>query len=465
VRYLIFLILFFLSTYSQAVTVAILDSGIDFEHELVKSHQFLNLDETLSGIDDDLNGYIDDYSGWNFISMDSIGHKKEGFPSFEEDFYRYYEVRKKRSLQSSTSEEDSWYNERKKDEEFQVKRKLFRRYIHGTHVSGLAIGQGLKQVLKRTTLPNDFSAPKLLNITYLGDAEKGPAVEPEFSPLYSGSHLQKTQHVTKFLKTYLQWQKLKLELAVSYASQFAHVLNASFGISHDSAGKMVKKWWDHQFNEALNSQELEDLQNSFRLGLISITKEVVDSYPQLVFVFSAGNGKDDTTTQSHYPSGVTCDHCLTVGASLGTQERAYFSNFGSTSVSLFAPGVAMISSVPDGRYLPVNGTSQAAPQVAFAAANILKQAWDLGLFINTAMVKEILMTSVDKVDTLKNDCQSGGILNPLRAIYLTKLLRKYSPNEASTLAYKRVPNQIFLPKLTTLEDSSPSRQESDPLSK
>lgn len=220
VRYLTFLIIIFLSTYSQAVTVAILDSGIDFEHELVKSHQFLNIDETLSGIDDDLNGYIDDYSGWNFISMDSIGHKKEKFPSFEEDFYRYYEVRKKRSLQSSTSEEDSWYNERKKDEEFQAKRKLFRRYIHGTHVSGLAIGQGLKQVLKRTTLPKDFSAPNLLNITYLGDAEKGPAVEPEFSPLYSGSHLQKSQHVAKFLKDYLQWQKLKLELAVSYASQF-----------------------------------------------------------------------------------------------------------------------------------------------------------------------------------------------------------------------------------------------------
>jgi subtilisin family serine protease len=53
---------------SRTVIVAIVDSGIDIEHEDLRDNIWTNEDEIPgNGIDDDKNGYIDDIHGWNFI--------------------------------------------------------------------------------------------------------------------------------------------------------------------------------------------------------------------------------------------------------------------------------------------------------------------------------------------------------------------------------------------------------------
>ncbi len=53
---------------SRTVTVAVIDSGIDIEHEDLKDVLWVNDDEIAgNGIDDDKNGYVDDIHGWNFI--------------------------------------------------------------------------------------------------------------------------------------------------------------------------------------------------------------------------------------------------------------------------------------------------------------------------------------------------------------------------------------------------------------
>lgn len=50
------------------VLVAVIDSGIDIEHEDLKDVLWVNKDEVPgNGIDDDKNGYVDDIHGWNFI--------------------------------------------------------------------------------------------------------------------------------------------------------------------------------------------------------------------------------------------------------------------------------------------------------------------------------------------------------------------------------------------------------------
>jgi len=67
----------------NAVTVAVLDSGLDIEHKVFKDTGRLwsNQQEIngTTGVDDDGNGYVDDYHGWNFISdnnnlSDGSGH-------------------------------------------------------------------------------------------------------------------------------------------------------------------------------------------------------------------------------------------------------------------------------------------------------------------------------------------------------------------------------------------------------
>ena len=53
---------------SNTVIVAVIDSGVDREHEDLKEVMWVNTDEIPgNGKDDDNNGYVDDINGWNFL--------------------------------------------------------------------------------------------------------------------------------------------------------------------------------------------------------------------------------------------------------------------------------------------------------------------------------------------------------------------------------------------------------------
>ena len=57
---------------NSAITVAVIDTGIDWEHEDLKQQIWQNPNETPSnGVDDDDNGYVDDIRGWDFFADDS----------------------------------------------------------------------------------------------------------------------------------------------------------------------------------------------------------------------------------------------------------------------------------------------------------------------------------------------------------------------------------------------------------
>ena len=49
------------------VVVAVIDSGVDIDHPLLRDRIWRNPGERLSGRDDDGNGYVDDLHGWNFV--------------------------------------------------------------------------------------------------------------------------------------------------------------------------------------------------------------------------------------------------------------------------------------------------------------------------------------------------------------------------------------------------------------
>ena len=62
------------------ITIAIIDSGVDYNHTDIANNIWNNTDEIPgNGIDDDHNGFIDDVKGWNFVNkdnapVDDVGH-------------------------------------------------------------------------------------------------------------------------------------------------------------------------------------------------------------------------------------------------------------------------------------------------------------------------------------------------------------------------------------------------------
>lgn len=140
----------------------------------------------------------------------------------------------------------------------------------------------------------------------------------------------------------------------------------------------------------------------------------IAAYPNTLFVVAAGNDGRDNGTTPTYPCNYTHANILCVGATDATDLRASFSNWGATSVDLFAPGDTILSAYKGSQYAYLDGTSMAAPHAAGAAALVVAA----NPAATAAQVKAALMTTVDPKSQLAPRSVSGGRLNAARALGL-----------------------------------------------
>jgi subtilisin family serine protease len=129
-----------------------------------------------------------------------------------------------------------------------------------------------------------------------------------------------------------------------------------------------------------------------------------------VLIASAGNNSANNDVGIHYPSNYELPGIISVASSNPDDRRSYFSNYGSKTVDLAAPGSNILSAARGGQgYVSLSGTSMASPHVSGAVA--LLASTEAGRRMTPAQLREALMDNVEKSSVWNNRVISGGRLN------------------------------------------------------
>ena len=156
---------------------------------------------------------------------------------------------------------------------------------------------------------------------------------------------------------------------------------------------LSNSWGDTDFSQALLDEILRANDND------------------MLFVAAAGNSGVPNELFPTYPASYNAPNIIAVAATDNADRRAWFSNYGASTVHLGAPGVDILSTTIGNTYKFFNGTSMATPHVSGAAALVLSRC-----SLGTADLKGELLNSVDPVAGLDGFTITGGRLNVNSAI-------------------------------------------------
>lgn len=132
----------------------------------------------------------------------------------------------------------------------------------------------------------------------------------------------------------------------------------------------------------------------------------------ILFVASAGNNGRNTDVVPQFPASFAMENVISVAATDNRDQLADFSNFGTASVDLGAPGVNVLSTIRNGQYDYYNGTSQAAPHVTGALA-LVKSVCPALSYLD---LKNTILSTVEPIASLQGKTATGGRLNLANAV-------------------------------------------------
>tara|TARA_B100000809_G_scaffold139329_2_gene136962 strand:+ start:4947 stop:6518 length:1572 start_codon:yes stop_codon:yes gene_type:complete len=398
----------------KTVVVAVIDTGVDKDHEDLKDKVWINKGEIPdNNIDDDQNGYVDDVYGWNYLggsSGDNINYEN----------YEYTRLIKFKDVKHP------FYNEAKLayDKEFD-KRKKDRNYIEKLE-ENLKIA---KDIIKENTGVEVLSGKDLVSIK--SNNEKVLSAKEYLNRRYSSGFTERglarfKLSNDKYLKYYLNTQFNPREIAgddpldlsdknygnpnvtgpasshgTSVAGVIAAIRDNGIGINGIATDvqimvlRAIPNGDERDKDVALAIMYAvdngADIINMSFGKKISPNKDFVDKavrYAEdnnVLLVHAAGNEGVDIDAAPKFPSNIYTDGTnamtwLNVGASdakVGKEIAAIFSNYGIVNVDIFAPGVNIVSLDTGNTYSLHNGTSLSAPVVSGVAALLLSYYPDL----------------------------------------------------------------------------------------
>ena len=431
----------------KTVIVAVVDSGIDIEHEDLKNVMWVNPKEIPgNGIDDDKNGYVDDIHGWNFLG-DIVKENME-YVRIVRKLKPKYDGKTKASVSAVDSAEFALFEKANAEytKEVEQNKANVARYsgmLGALKPAHAAISEKLGK--------KDYSKEDLSGI-------ENPEGEQKEQVALLTQMLNYSDNIPSFIERIqggVDYFQGRLDSHFDTSTDFRAVIgdnpddnsNPYYG-NNDVDGpdpkKADAKHGTHvagiiaaQRNNgvgmngvAQNVQIMavravpdgdeydKDIANAIRYAVDNGAKVINTSFgkyysthPQWVWdaliyasendvliVNAAGNEGTDLDTIQVYPNdqvGVGAeisDTFLTVGAlnySYGSDLLANFSNYGKVNVDVFSPGVEIWATTPLDTYEYLQGTSMASPNVAGVAA-MLRSYYPK---LSAKQVKRVLMDS------------------------------------------------------------------------
>jgi subtilisin family serine protease len=429
---------------STPIIVAVIDGGVDIYHEDLKEVIWTNPKEIPdNGIDDDNNGYIDDVHGWSFLGIGKKGSVNKENLELAREYGRLTKIYGNRTKSSITPAEESdyqyfisvrdkFYSEHRLAEEIC---KSIKQRIEDWEKSSLE----LKKYLKKDTLTlkdlKSIKAPKGSDIKQYADYLK--------SNMENGMSLNILQAGYSYYE-----EQLKYDLNPDCDSRKAvgddpnNFNDVKYGNndvkgSHPDHGTMVAGLIAAKRNNNIGMNGVADnvkimpvlvvpdgderdkdvalairyatdngakiINMSFGKNYSPNKKEVVEAMEYAVahnvlLVHAAGNESKSNDSTMSYPSpyiskAVTViPSFIEVGASTMYKDKklpAKFSNYGATTVDIFAPGEDIYTTYPENTYETASGTSFSSPVVAGVAALV----WSYYPKLTAKQVKEIIIAS------------------------------------------------------------------------
>lgn len=445
----------------EKVIVAVIDSGIDIEHEDLKEVIWTNEDEIPNnGKDDDNNGYIDDVHGWNFLGNangDMVGNDNLEVARL---YARYNKKFEGKTLAQLTKEEQvQWKEYQRVKNELEDSRlkanKELERYKQIRSFFDMS-----KKVIAAKLEKEDFTIEEVKAIQPDGP-EMGQAQGFMVSLMEQGATEKDLNEWGDYVTTQAEWYYnpevdvrrdiIKDDPNNPYEKGYGnpkvsgtepdhgtHVAGIIAAVRNNGIGinGVTNNVWIMPIRTVPKGDEHDkDVANSIRYAVDNGARVVNMSFGKsfspneklvaeaiqyaedkgVLLVHAAGNDSNDIDVEDNFPTNMSpyikgkVKTFITVGASSihsDAEFPAEFTNYGDKSVDIFAPGVDIYSTYPGNNYEFNNGTSMAAPYVSGVAALILSYYPDL----EAKDVKKIIEKSAVTFDDQKvNLPGSGGV--------------------------------------------------------